>query len=217
MSDELKDEVMDIVRPEIETAKTMLHKAENMIARGGSAGGLLVGTVVNMRPDLFTAIIAEVPFVDLMNTMLDESIPLTTYEFEEWGNPKDREYFDYMMSYSPYDNIKKQDYPDMLITAGLNDARVAYWESLKWTAKLREYKTDNNNILLKMNMGSGHGGSSGRYDFYKDIAFEYGYILDIFGLSDYTSKKAIISPLELRKEIEEERETDYIIEDEIER
>lgn len=149
-----------------------------LAAQGGSAGGLLMGAVANMRPDLFKVIVAEVPFVDIINTMLDESIPLTVIEFDEWGNPKKEDFFHYMMSYSPYDNVKAQDYPDMLITAGLNDPRVGYWEPAKLTAKLRAMKTDNNTLLLKTEMGSGHMGASGRYDFLKEIAFVYAFILD---------------------------------------
>ncbi|MFH2035728.1 MAG: S9 family peptidase [Candidatus Zixiibacteriota bacterium] len=152
---------------------------EKLVIDGGSAGGLLIGVVVNMRPDLFKIVIAGVPFVDLMNTMLDESIPLTVIEYDEWGNPNKKEYFDYMMAYSPYDNVTAQDYPNMLIEAGLNDTRVQYWEPAKWTAKLRAHKTDNNRLLLKTNMGAGHGGQSGRYESIKEIAFEYAFMLDI--------------------------------------
>lgn len=148
---------------------------------GGSAGGLLMGAVVNMRPDLFGNVIASVPFVDVINTMLDPTIPLTTQEYEEWGNPNEEKYFKYMYSYSPYDNVKDAVYPRMFIYGGLNDARVAYWEPLKWAAKLREHNIGNNTILLKMNTGAGHGGSSGRYDWYNEIAYEYAYILDYYG------------------------------------
>ena len=149
---------------------------------GGSAGGLLMGAVVNMRPELFTAVIASVPFVDVVNTMLDESIPLTATEWEEWGNPQKLEDYNYIKQYSPYDNVAAQDYPDMLITAGLNDPRVQYWEPAKWTAKLRATKTDGNLLLLKTNMGAGHGGASGRYDYLKEVAFEHAFLLDQFGL-----------------------------------
>ncbi len=152
-----------------------------MIGTGGSAGGLLIGAVINMRPDLFKAVIAGVPFIDLMNTMLDETIPLTTAEYEEWGNPSQPEYFEYMLSYSPYDNIIKQSYPNTLITAGLNDARVAFWEPLKWIAKLRVMNTGSSELMLKMNT-AGHGGASGRYDFYREIAFEYSFILKMFNM-----------------------------------
>ncbi|MBP6722707.1 MAG: S9 family peptidase, partial [Bacteroidia bacterium] len=149
---------------------------------GGSAGGLLMGAVVNMRPDLFQAVDASVPFVDLMNTMLDASIPLTVIEYDEWGNPNEEEFFKYMLSYSPYDNVKAQDYPAMLITAGLNDPRVHYWEPAKWCAKLRDVKTDSNTILLKTNMGAGHQGASGRYGYLEELAFDYTFVLDRLGV-----------------------------------
>ncbi len=155
---------------------------DRLAIRGGSAGGLLMGAVANMRPDLFKVVVAQVPFVDVINTMLDASIPLTVIEYEEWGNPNDKAYFDYMLSYSPYDNVEAKDYPNMLITAGLNDPRVQYWEPAKWTAKLRAMKTDNNRLLLKTNMGAGHGGASGRYDALKELAFVYAFILDTLGI-----------------------------------
>jgi oligopeptidase B len=154
---------------------------DKLVANGGSAGGLLMGAVVNMRPDLFKAVVAEVPFVDVINTMLDASIPLTAQEWEQWGNPADPTYYAYMKSYSPYDNVERKAYPDILITSGINDSRVAYWEPAKWTAKLRAMKTDNNRLLLKMNMGAGHGGSSGRYDRLKEQAFKVAFILDAVG------------------------------------
>jgi len=156
---------------------------DRLVIGGGSAGGLLVGAVVNMRPDLFKVVIGDVPFVDVMNTMLDESIPLTVLEYEEWGNPNEEQYYDYMMKYSPYDNVEAKDYPNMLITAGLNDTRVQYWEPAKWTARLRAMKTDNNRLLLKTNMGAGHGGKSGRYERIEEIAFEYAFMLDILGIT----------------------------------
>ncbi|UCG00611.1 MAG: S9 family peptidase [Candidatus Heimdallarchaeota archaeon] len=149
---------------------------------GVSAGGLLVGAVTNMRPDLFKAVVARVPFVDVINTMFDPSIPLTVTEYDEWGNPNDKECYDYMKSYSPYDNVSKQKYPRMLLTAGLNDPRVQYWEPAKWTAKLRALKADSNLLLLKTNMGEGHSGKSGRYDAMKEAAFYYAFILDSVGL-----------------------------------
>ncbi|MFC1475697.1 S9 family peptidase [Candidatus Zixiibacteriota bacterium] len=149
---------------------------------GGSAGGLLIGAVVSMRPDLFQAAVADVPFVDVVNTMADPSIPLTVIEYEEWGNPADREYYEYMLSYSPYDNVEVMAYPHLLITAGLNDPRVQYWEPAKWAAKLRSLKTDDNLLILKTNMGAGHMGASGRYDYLKEYAFEYAFILDRLGL-----------------------------------
>lgn len=151
---------------------------DRLVISGGSAGGLLMGAVVNLRPDLFKAVIANVPFVDVLTTILDTSLPLTILEWEEWGNPNDLEYYKYIKSYSPYDNVAPQDYPAMLITAGLNDPRVKYWEPAKWTAKLREQKTNDNLLLLKTNMSAGHGGASGRYEYLKEIAFEYAFVLD---------------------------------------
>jgi len=144
--------------------------SERLAIAGGSAGGLLIGAVVNLRPDLFHAAIARVPFVDVINTMLDKSLPLTVIEYDEWGNPQNKKYFEYMSSYAPYENVKRQNYPNMLITGGLNDPRVQYWEPAKWTAKLRDLKTDDNLLILKMNMGAGHSGASGRYEYLKEIA-----------------------------------------------
>ena len=155
---------------------------DNLIIIGGSAGGILIGAVINMRPELFKGAVADVPFVDVLNTMLDPSIPLTVLEYGEWGNPHNEKYYYYIKSYAPYENVKAQNYPNLLITAGLNDPRVGYWEPAKWTAKLRALKTDNNILLLKTNMAAGHGGVSGRYDFMKEIAFEYGFILGLFGV-----------------------------------
>ena len=150
--------------------------------RGGSAGGLLVGAAVNLRPDLFGAVIAQVPFVDALNTILDPSLPLTVLEWEEWGNPvESKEYYDYMKSYAPYENVEAKDYPPMLVTAGLNDPRVSYWEPAKWVAKLRATKTDDNPLLLKTEMGAGHGGPSGRYDAWKEECVVYAFLLDVFG------------------------------------
>lgn len=157
--------------------------SDKLCILGGSAGGLLMGAVTNMRPDLFKAVVARVPFVDVINTMFDPSIPLTVTEYEEWGNPTEKEFFDYMKSYSPYDNVDKKYYPVMLITGGLNDPRVQYWEPAKWVAKLRALKTDSNLLLLKTNMGEGHSGKSGRYEIMKETAFYYAFILDSVGLS----------------------------------
>ncbi len=151
---------------------------------GGSAGGLLMGAVMNMRPDLYHVVDASVPFVDLMNTMLDPSIPLTVIEYDEWGNPNEEAYFKYMLSYSPYDNVEAKSYPHVLISAGLNDPRVHYWEPAKWCAKLRELKTDDNVLLLKTNMGAGHQGASGRYGYLEELAFDYTFVLDRLGLID---------------------------------
>ncbi len=156
---------------------------QQLAITGGSAGGLLMGAVINERPDLFHAVVADVPFVDVVTTILDDDLPLSVMEREEWGDPYDKTFYDYMKSYSPYDNVKAQDYPNLLITAGLNDARVAYWEPAKWTAKLRSLKTDQNILLLKTNMGAGHGGASGRYESLKEIAFEYAFLLHQWGLA----------------------------------
>ena len=156
--------------------------SDRLVINGGSAGGLLMGAVTNLRPDLFRIVLADVPFVDVVNTMLDASLPLTVIEYDEWGNPNDRTAYDYIRSYSPYDNIEAKDYPDMLVTAGLNDPRVAYWEPAKWTARLRATKTNGSRLLLRTNMGAGHGGASGRYDFLREIAFKYAFVLDVLGL-----------------------------------
>ena len=150
-----------------------------IFARGGSAGGLLMGAVANMAPELFGGVIADVPWVDVVTCMLDHSIPLTTSEFDEWGNPEDREYYDYMLSYSPYDNVEAKGYPNMLVTAGLHDSQVQYWEAAKWVAKLRATKTDDRVLLLKTDMNSGHGGPSGRYDRYEETALVYAFILKV--------------------------------------
>ena len=155
---------------------------QKMFAMGGSAGGLLMGAVANMRPDLWKGIIAQVPFVDVVTTMLDESIPLTTGEYDEWGNPNEKQYYEYMLSYSPYDNVEAKDYPAMLITTGLHDSQVQYWEPAKWTAKLRALKTDKNPLYLKTEMDYGHGGASGRFEGYKEVALEYAFMLDELGM-----------------------------------
>ena len=156
--------------------------SDQLAIQGGSAGGLLMGAVLNMRPDLFGVAIADVPFVDVISTMLDSSLPLTMTEYEEWGNPEEQRFYDYMRTYSPYDNVEAKDYPDLLITAGLNDPRVQYWEPAKWTAKLRAIKTDQNRLLLKTNMDTGHGGPSGRYDAIREVAFEYAFVFHCLGL-----------------------------------
>ena len=154
----------------------------DIAAAGGSAGGMLMGAVANMRPDLFRAVAAHVPFVDVLNTMLDNSLPLTTMEYNEWGNPNEVRYYDYIKSYSPYDNVTAQAYPHMLITGGISDPRVTYWEPAKWTARLRDTKTNDNMLLLKIHMDSGHGGASGRFDRLKEVALEYAFILKAFGM-----------------------------------
>ena len=158
-------------------------RAGNIAISGGSAGGLLVGATINLKPELFKAAIAHVPFVDVLNTMMDATLPLTPLEYDEWGNPADREFYRYIRSYSPYDNVEAKAYPHLLITAGLNDPRVTYWEPAKWTAKLRLLKTDNNLLLLKTNMDSGHAGSSGRYEYLKEVALEYTFLLTVFELA----------------------------------
>ena len=152
---------------------------DRLFASGGSAGGLLVGAVINMRPDLFKGVVADVPFVDVVTTMLDETIPLTTSEYDEWGNPNEKVYYDYMLSYSPYDNVAAQDYPHLLVTAGLHDSQVQYFEPAKWVARLRARRTDGNRLLLKTNMEAGHGGASGRTRQYEETAFAFGFILDL--------------------------------------
>lgn len=157
-------------------------RKDKLVINGGSAGGLLMGAVVNFRPDLFHAVVADVPFVDVINTMADASIPLTAQEWEQWGNPAKAEEYRYMLSYSPYDNVAAKAYPQMLVTTGLNDSQVAYWEPAKWVAKLRTMKTDRNDLLLRTNMGAGHGGASGRYDRLKETAFRFAWMLNSVGL-----------------------------------
>ena len=156
--------------------------SDRLVIQGGSAGGLLMGAVTNMRPDLFKAVVAQVPFVDVLNTMLDASLPLTTSEYIEWGNPNEKAAYDYMRKYSPYDNITRQNYPAMLVKVSLNDSQVPYWEGAKLVARLRDFKTDQNPLLLKVNMGAGHGGSSGRYDFLHDVSFDYAFMLWQMGI-----------------------------------
>jgi len=155
---------------------------EHLYASGGSAGGLLMGAIINMAPELYNGIIAAVPFVDVVTTMLDDTIPLTTGEYDEWGNPNEKEYYDYMLSYSPYDNVVAQDYPNMYVSTGLHDSQVQYWEPAKWVAKLRATKTDNNLLFLDTNMDAGHGGASGRFEALKEVAKEYAFLLDLEGI-----------------------------------
>jgi oligopeptidase B len=157
---------------------------DKLFAEGGSAGGLLMGAVMNMKPEIWRGVIAAVPFVDVINTMLDESIPLTTGEFDEWGNPKVKEYYDYMKSYSPYDNVEAKAYPATLVTTGYWDSQVQYWEPAKWVAKLREMKTDKNPLLMYCNMDTGHGGASGRFRALRETAMEYAFLLDLAGLGE---------------------------------
>jgi oligopeptidase B len=146
---------------------------------GGSAGGLLMGAVINMSPELYNGVIAAVPFVDVVTTMLDESIPLTTGEYDEWGNPNEEDYYKYIKTYSPYDNVEAKDYPNMLVTTGLYDSQVQYWEPAKWVAKLRELKTDQNKLYLDTNMDAGHGGASGRFEALKELSKDYAFLLDL--------------------------------------
>jgi oligopeptidase B len=155
-----------------------------LFAYGGSAGGLLMGAVINMRPDLFKGVIAAVPFVDVVTTMLDESIPLTTGEYDEWGNPNEKVYYDYMLSYSPYDQVEMKAYPALLVTTGLHDSQVQYWEPAKWVAKLRVMKTDKNPLYLSTNMDAGHGGASGRFRYFKEIALRFAFMLDLLGMKE---------------------------------
>jgi oligopeptidase B len=172
----------------IACAETLINKKytskDRLVIQGGSAGGLLMGVVTNLRPDLFKAVVSQVPFVDVLNTMLDASIPLTTSEYIEWGNPNEKAAFEYMKTYSPYDNIAKKDYPAMLVKVSLNDSQVPYWEGTKLVAKLRTMKTDKNPLLLKVNFGAGHGGSSGRYDALHEVAFDYAFMLWQMGVAD---------------------------------
>jgi oligopeptidase B len=158
--------------------------SDKFFAEGRSAGGLLMGAILNMRPDLFKGVIAVVPFVDVVTTMLDETIPLTTSEYDEWGNPNEKNYYDYMLSYSPYDNIQTKNYPNILVMTGLHDSQVQYWEPAKWVAKLRELKTDNNLLLLHTNMDAGHSGSSGRFRRFKELALEYAFMLNLAGITE---------------------------------
>jgi oligopeptidase B len=153
--------------------------AKNIFAMGGSAGGLLMGAITNLRPDLYKGIVAQVPFVDVLTTMLDDSIPLTTGEYDEWGNPNDKYYYDYISKYSPYDNITAKTFPHVLATTGLHDSQVQYWEPAKWVAKLRDYNQGHSLILLKTDMEAGHGGASGRYEQLKEKAFEFSFILSV--------------------------------------
>ena len=167
----------------IDAAKFLVEEnytsSKHLYAMGGSAGGLLVGAVINYEPNLFNGVVAQVPFVDVVTTMLDEEIPLTTGEFDEWGNPKKKKYYEYMKSYSPYDNVEAKNYPNILITTGLHDSQVQYWEPAKWTAKLRELKTDQNILVFKTDMSSGHGGASGRFESLKEDALEYAFLMKL--------------------------------------
>jgi oligopeptidase B len=163
--------------------KAKYTSKDRLVIQGGSAGGLLMGAVSNMRPDLFKAVVSQVPFVDVLNTMLDASLPLTTSEYIEWGNPNEKPAFDYMRQYSPYDNVGKKDYPATLVKVSVNDSQVPYWEGAKLVARMRALKTDHNPLLLKVNFGAGHGGASGRYDALHETAFDYAFMLWQMGIS----------------------------------
>jgi oligopeptidase B len=179
-----KNTFYDYIDVAQELVRQRYTSAERLIANGGSAGGLLMGAVTNMRPDLFRAVVADVPFVDVINTMLDASLPLTAQEWEQWGNPNNAEHYAYMKTYSPYDNVAAKTYPRLLVTTSLNDSQVMYWEPAKWVARLRATKTDTNPLYLKVNMKGGHGGSSGRYDRLREAAFRYSFMLDAVGLAE---------------------------------
>ncbi|MGI9245452.1 MAG: prolyl oligopeptidase family serine peptidase, partial [Steroidobacteraceae bacterium] len=155
---------------------------QRVFARGGSAGGLLVGAVANMAPELYRGMVAHVPFVDVVTTMLDESIPLTTNEYDEWGNPNEREFYEYMLRYSPYDNVRAQPYPALFVTTGLWDSQVQYFEPAKWVAKLRRLRTNDRPLVMRVNMEAGHGGKSGRFQHLRELAEEYAFLLAEAGL-----------------------------------
>ncbi len=157
---------------------------DQVVGKGSSAGGLLIGAVANMAPEYFRILVTEVPFVDVVTSMLDESIPLTTFEFDEWGNPEDPDYYHYMLSYSPYDQVSAQDYPHLLVSTGLFDPAVQYWEPAKWVAKLRTHKTDDNRLLFHTNMNAGHSGSAARFERLRDYAREYAFIFDVLAIND---------------------------------
>lgn len=178
-----KNTFSDFIACSIHLIKERYTSAKHLYAMGGSAGGLLMGAVINKAPELYNGVIASVPFVDVITTMLDDSIPLTTGEYDEWGNPNDILYYKYIKSYSPYDNVEAKEYPNMLIITGLHDSQVQYWEPAKWVAKLRDMKTDNNRLYLKTNMDAGHGGASGRFESLKEDAEEFAFLLDLEGIS----------------------------------
>lgn len=174
-----KNTFLDFIDAAKYLVKENFTSSKHLYAMGGSAGGLLVGAVMNMEPELFNGVVAQVPFVDVVTTMLDEEIPLTTGEFDEWGNPKNKKYYEYMLSYSPYDNVESKPYPNILITTGYHDSQVQYWEPAKWTAKLRELKTDHNLLIFKTDMSAGHGGASGRFESLKEDALEFAFLLKL--------------------------------------
>jgi oligopeptidase B len=172
----------------IDVAEALINQKytskEHLYAMGGSAGGLLVGAVTVMRPDLWNGVVAQVPFVDVVTTMMDPTIPLTTNEYDEWGNPENKDAYFYMKSYSPYDNLQKTEYPNLLVTTGLHDSQVQYFEPAKWVAKMREMKTGDNLLLLYTNMEVGHGGASGRFDYLKDVALQFAFLLALEGITE---------------------------------
>ena len=174
-----KNTFRDFIAASEHLIKTKYADPKRVYAMGGSAGGLLIGAVMNMTPDLYHGLIAGVPFVDVVTTMLDDTIPLTTFEYDEWGNPNDQAYYEYMLSYSPYDQVEKKAYPNLLITTGLHDSQVQYWEPAKWIAKLRATKTGNHRLLMYTNMDAGHGGASARYKKYEEVALQYAFLLDL--------------------------------------
>jgi oligopeptidase B len=179
-----KNTFYDYIDVAEEVIRQRYTSADRLVANGGSAGGLLMGAVTNLRPDLFRAVVADVPFVDVINTMRDASLPLTAQEWEQWGNPMNPEHYAYMKTYSPYDNVEAKAYPRLLVTTSLNDSQVMYWEPAKWVAKLRATKADTNPLYLRVNMKGGHGGSSGRYDRLREAAFRYAFMLDAVGRAD---------------------------------
>lgn len=180
---EKKNTFTDLIACAEHLARIGYTRPDRLFAMGGSAGGLLIGAVINMRPDLFKGVVAAVPFVDVVTTMLDPSIPLTTAEYDEWGNPNERRYFEYMLSYSPYDNVEARIYPNILVTTSLQDSQVQYWEPAKWVAKLRALKTDSNRLLLRTYKEGSHGGVSGRYRRYRETAFVQAFLLDLAGIA----------------------------------
>ena len=177
-----RDELYCVACGEHLVQKGYAHR-KRLFGLGGSAGGLLMGAVANMRPELFCGIIAHVPFVDVVTTMLDDTLPLTTGEYDEWGDPRRREYHDYILSYSPYDNVEAKAYPHLLVTTGLHDSQVQYWEPAKWVARLRATRTNDARLLLRTSMGAGHQGPSGRYRTYREIALDYAFLLDLAGVA----------------------------------
>jgi oligopeptidase B len=190
-----KNTFTDFIAAAEHLVNTKYTSPKKLAIRGGSAGGLLMGAVINMRPELFSVCIADVPFVDVINTMLDDSLPLTVTEFEQWGNPKVKAEFDYIMSYSPYDNVGKKPYPAILSMTGLHDSQVAYWEPAKWVAKLRENTTTRRPIVLKINLDAGHGGNSDRYKAIEDNAYRFAFILKHLGMDDAGEPKQIPSAI----------------------